>query len=151
MLNGVHVTKSHEHYNYRAYFRTFLTYGRDAALSYMSNSYWYLDNGDMNSCDNMAETHTSATNAGFIARWWRLNGSRDVQLFVRLHTHLCNVQLFLLPREHLQIKLTKAREIYLMNKTADRKANLKFLDAYLMVRSVQPNTLIPSPHITALA
>jgi len=32
----------------------------------------------------MAETHTSATNDGFIARWSRLSGSRDAQLFGRL-------------------------------------------------------------------
>jgi len=32
MLNGVSVTQLHEHYNYRAYFETLLTYGTDATL-----------------------------------------------------------------------------------------------------------------------
>jgi len=45
MLNGVPVTQSHEHYNYRNYPETLLTYGTDAASSHLSNSYWYLDNG----------------------------------------------------------------------------------------------------------
>jgi len=45
MLNGVPVTQSHEHYNYRSYLETLLTYGKDAASSHLSNSYWYLDNG----------------------------------------------------------------------------------------------------------
>jgi hypothetical protein len=106
MVNGVPVTQSHEHYNYRAYFETLLTYGTDAASSHLSNSYWYLDTGEMQPSDTTAETHTSATINGFITRWSRLSGSRDVQLLVRLHTYMCNVPLFLLPRVPLQIKLT---------------------------------------------
>ena len=88
----------------------------------------------MNSCESMAETQTSVTDDGFIARWARLSGNRDVQLFGRLHADLCNVPLFLLPKVQLQIKLTKARQsFYLMKKTADTKIIFKFLDAYLMV------------------
>jgi len=68
MLNGVPVTQSHEHYNYRAYVDTLLTHCTDAASSHLSNSYWYLDNGDMQPSVPTAETHTSATNGGFIAR-----------------------------------------------------------------------------------
>ena len=99
----------------------------------------------------MAEKHTSATNEGFIARWARLSSSSDVPLFWRLHTDLCNVPLFLLPRVQLQIKLTKARQrFYLMNKPADSKSTFKFLEAYLMVRRVQPNPLILSAHERAL-
>jgi len=131
MLNGDHVTQSHEHYNYRAYFETLLSYDTDAASSYFSNSYWYLDNGDINSCEPMNETHTSATNNGFIARWRRLSGSREVQL---------------------QFKLTKARpSFYLMNKTSYKKIIFKFLDVYQMVRRMQPNPLFLSAHETALA
>jgi len=97
MVNGVPVTQSHEHYNYRAYFETLLTYGTDSVSSRLSNSYWYLDTGDMQPSDPTAETHTSATNNGFIARSSRLRGSRDVQLVGRLHTDLRNVPLLLLP------------------------------------------------------
>jgi hypothetical protein len=75
--------------------------------------------------------------------------SRDVQLFGRLHTDLCNFPLFLLLNVQLQIQLAKARpSFYLMNKTADTKTTFKFLDAYLMVRRVQPNPLILSAHET---
>ena len=98
--------------------------------------------GDMQPSDPKAETHTSATNDGFIARWSRLSGSRDVQIFGRLHTDLCNVPLFLLLREPLQIKLTKVRpSFYLMNKSADTKTTFEFLDTSLMVKCVQPNPL----------
>jgi len=97
----------------------------------------------MQPSDPTAEMHTLATNDGFIARWSRLSGSRDVQIFGRLHTDLCNVPLFLLPRVPLQIKLTKARpSFYLMNKRADTKTPFKFLNAYLLVRRVQPNPVI---------
>ena len=106
----------------------------------------------MNPCDYMAETHTSATNEGFISHWAWLSGSRDVQLFGLLHTDLCNVPLFLLPRVELQIKLPKSPpSFYLMNKSADSKTTFKFLDAYLMVGRVQPNPLIPLAHEMSLA
>ena len=36
MVNGVPVTQSHEHYNYRAYLETLLTYGREAASSHLT-------------------------------------------------------------------------------------------------------------------
>ena len=78
MDNGVPVTQSHEHYNYRAYLETLLTYGTDAASSHLSNSYWHLDTGDMQPSDPKATTHTSAANDGFISRWCRLRDSRDV-------------------------------------------------------------------------
>ena len=75
----------------------------------------------------MAETHTSFTNDGFIAHLCMLSGSRDVQLYGRLHTDLCNVPLFKLPDVQPQIKLTKARpSFYLMNKTADWKTSFTF-------------------------
>ena len=152
LLNGFPVTQSHEHYNYRAYLETLLTYGTDAASLHLSNYYWYLHNGDMKSCDPMVETFNSHTDDGFIARTSRLIGSRYVQLFERLHTDLCNIPLFLLPKVQLQIKLTNARpKFYLMNKSADTKITFKFLDAHLMVRRVQPNPLILSAHETALA
>jgi len=59
------VTQSHENYSYRAYIETLLTYGSDAASSHLSNSYWYLGNGDMNTCAPMAEMHTASTKNGF--------------------------------------------------------------------------------------
>ena len=97
----------------------------------------------MNPCVPMAEAHTVSTNDEFIARWSRLSGSRDVQLFGLLHNDLCIVPLFIQPRVQLQIKLTKARpKFYLMNKTSYRKTTFKFLDAYLMVRPMQPKPLI---------
>jgi len=78
-------------------------------------------------CDPMAETHTAFTNDGFIARWSRLSEGRDVEIFGRLHTDLCNVPLFMLSRVQLQIKLTKARLIFfLMKKTSDSKTTFNF-------------------------
>ena len=105
----------------------------------------------MNPCDPMAETHTASTNDGFIVRWLKLSGCRNVQIFGRLHTVLCNVPLFMLPGVQLQIKLTKAQPIfYLMNKTADSKSTLKFLHPYPTVKRVQLNPLTLSAHDKAL-
>ena len=105
----------------------------------------------MEPCDPTAETHTSATNDGFIARFSRLSFSSDVLIFGRLHTDLCHVHLFLLLKVHLQIKLINARpSFYLINKIANRKTTFKLLVAYLIVRRVQPNPLILSAQETAL-
>ena len=97
----------------------------------------------MQPCDPTAETHNSASHDGFIARWSKLSGGRDIEIFGRLNTDLCNVPLVLLLKVPLQIKLTKALpSFYLMNKIADTKTTFKFLDAYLMVRRVEPNPVI---------
>ena len=50
------VAQSNEHYNYRSYLETILTYGTDAANSRLTNTYWYLETGDMQPCDPMVET-----------------------------------------------------------------------------------------------
>ena len=137
MLNGVPVTQSHVHLNFRTYLETLLTYETYGASSHLSNSYWYLDNGDMLPSDPTAETYTSAKNDGFIARWSRLSCSRYILLFVRLRNDRCIVPLFLLPSVTLQVKLTKARpRFYLMNKSSDTKTSFKFLDAYRLLGRV---------------
>ena len=67
------------------------------------------------------------TNRGFITRWDKLSASKDLQLFGRLHSHLFNVPLVLLPGVSLQIRLTKARaSFYMMSKEAEPKTNFKF-------------------------
>jgi hypothetical protein len=60
MFNCFPVTQSPERFNFRAYLETLLTYGTDTTSSHLSNSYWYLDPGDMQPSDPTAETHTSA-------------------------------------------------------------------------------------------
>ena len=73
--------------------------------------------GDKLPCD---PTAADAKNAGFITRWNKIKQSKEVQLYGRLHSDICNVPQYLIPGVRLQIKLTKARSfIYLMNKTAD--------------------------------
>lgn len=117
-VNGVTVTQVGEHYNYRSYFETLLIYGNDAAASHLTNAYWYIDTGDT-----------------------QLSASKDIQLYGRLHSDLFNVPLYLLPGVRLQIKLTKARpSFYMMDKNAESKTTLKFLDAQLLVRRVSTYT-----------
>jgi hypothetical protein len=111
-LTGVAVTQSNEHYNYLSYLETLLTYSTNTADSHLTKTYWYLESGDMRPCGPLVEIHTATTNEGFIARWPRLTGNRDFQLFGLLHTDLCNVPFFLLPGLRLHIKLTKALPSY---------------------------------------
>jgi len=46
-LNGTTITPTSDLYQYRSYLATLLTYGRDAATSHLTNSFWYLDSGDL--------------------------------------------------------------------------------------------------------
>jgi len=108
ILNGTTITQSSEHYNYRSYVEILLTYGTDAAATHLTNAYWYCDTGDMKPCDPTTATITAVTNRGFVTRWDKLNASKELQLFGRLHSDVFNVPLVLLPGVSLQIRLTKA-------------------------------------------
>jgi len=83
-----------------------MIYGTDAAVTHLTNAYWYRDNGDMMPCDPTTAAVTAVTNRVFITRWDRLSASKGLQLFGRLHSDLFNVPLVLLPGVSLQIRLT---------------------------------------------
>jgi len=84
---------------------------------------------------------------GFITRWDKIKQSKDVQLYGRLHSDICNVPKFMLPGVNLNIKLTKARpSFYLMNATADSKTTFKFLDKKLFVKRIRPHPDLLSAH-----
>ena len=151
MFNGTTITQSSEHYNYRSYFETLLTYGTDAAATHLTNSYWYRESGDMMRCDPTTATVTALNNRGFITCWDKLSASKELQLFGRLHSDLFNVPLVLLPGVSLQIRLTKARPaFYVMSKEADSKTNFKFLDAQLLVKRVKPDPVMLLAHTATL-
>jgi len=103
-------------------------------------------------CDpSTIDKTVSATNVGFITRWDKIKQSKEVQLYGRLHSDLCNVPKYLLPGVNLHIKLTKPRSsFYLMIATADSKTTLKFLDAKLFVKRMRPNSNILLAHNTTL-
>jgi len=120
-LNGVNITQASEHYHYRSYLETLMTYGTDAAATHVSNAHWYIDTGDKQPSDPSAEILNA------IICWNRLSASREVQLFVRLHSDKYNATLYLLPGVMLQIRLTKSRpKFYLMKKSVDLKTCLNF-------------------------
>jgi hypothetical protein len=97
ILNGVTITQSSEHYPHRALYETLLSYGSDAAATHLTNVYWYLDNGNIIACDPTA-AYDDSTNKGFIARWNRLKQSKEIELYGRIHTDLCNIPQHLLGR-----------------------------------------------------
>jgi hypothetical protein len=77
-LNGVNITGLGEHYNYRAYLETLVTYGADASLPHLTNSYWYKDVGDMLPVE---PTHSDAKNTGFVERWIRQKQSEEIEMY----------------------------------------------------------------------
>ena len=119
-LNVVNITQAIEHYPYRSYVETLMTCGSDAAATHLSNAYCYHDIGDMRPVDLSAQNVTAMTNRGFILCWKRISAIREIQLFGRLHTDICNVPLYLPPGVMLHIRLTKAQpNFYLMKKNVD--------------------------------
>ena len=50
-LNGTQTTQASEHYGFRAYLESLLTYGNDPAESHLRMAYWELDEGDFNARD----------------------------------------------------------------------------------------------------
>ena len=139
-LNGTTIAPTSDLYQYRSYLETLLTYGREAATSNLTNSFWYLDSDDLQACD---PTTTEPTNTVFVARWNRIKENKEVQLISRLHSDICNVIPYLLPGVKLQIKLTKGkRPFYLMSTKADSTTKFKFLEAYLIVNRIRPNPSI---------
>jgi hypothetical protein len=113
-------------------------------IIYLINSYWYKAVGDMLPCD---PTQPDTKNTGFIDRWNRQKQSKEIEMYGRIHSDICNVPKFLLPNIRLQIKFTKAKpSFYLMNTAADSKTIFKFLDAKLIVKRVRPNPRIRLAH-----
>jgi len=144
----VTITQAAELYNYLSFFETILTYGSDAATSHLTNAFWYLNDGNLLPCYSTA---ADAKNKGFITRWDRIKQSKEVKLYGRIHSDICNVPLYLIPGVRLQIRLTKAKScFYLMNK-ADSATVFKFLDAQLLVNRVRPSPSLLLAHNTTFA
>jgi hypothetical protein len=144
-LNGTTITPATDLYNYRSYFETILCYGSDAAATHLANAFWYLDDGNLLPCN--PTTNDTKNNQGFIARWNRMKQSKEVQMYGRLHSDICNVSRFLLPGVQLYVRLTKAKsQFYLMNEDAKTEVVFKFLDAQLLVNRVTVNPDILAAH-----
>jgi hypothetical protein len=151
-LNGTHLTRAAELYNYRAYIETLLTYGTDADASHLTNAYWYIDGPEMPACGPTADDARTKGNAGFADRWNRMKQSNRIKLYRRIHADICNVRLYLLSNIRLQIKFTKARtNFFLINKDNDTKVEFKFLDAHLFVKRIRPNPAILAAHNQTLS
>ena len=64
----------------------------------------------------------------------------------------CNVPVYLLPAVRLQIIFTKTKSSFcLMNKDAESKPVLQFLDAQPWVKRIRPNPTIPLAHKAVLS
>jgi len=121
-----------------------LTYGSDAAATHQTNAFRYLHEGDLLPCDPAV---ADSKNKDFITRWNKIKLSKEVQLYGRIHSDICNVPLYLIPGVRIQIKLARAKpSFYLMNKDAETKTAFKFLDAQLLVNRVRPSPSLLLAH-----
>jgi hypothetical protein len=136
-LNNTSITPSLDNHNYHSYFETLLTYGSDAASSHLTNSYWYLDTGDVLTCDPTAAA-TDTTNKGFATRWNLQKQSKVIESVGRLHADICNASTFIIPGVLVTVRLTRARrEFYLISKDADSKVSFQIQEAKLIDISSQ--------------
>jgi hypothetical protein len=53
-------------------------------------------------------TKAESTNTGFIDRWNKQKQSKEIEIFGRIHSDICNVPYFILPGVMVHIKFTKA-------------------------------------------
>jgi len=83
-LNGVTITQATYFYNNRSYFETSLTCHIDASATHLTNAFWYLNNGDLLPCDPTA----ADAKKKFITRWNRINHTKEVQLYGRIHSDI---------------------------------------------------------------
>jgi hypothetical protein len=149
-LNSTSITPSSDNYNYRSYFETILTYGSDASSSHLTNAYWYLDNGNVLTCDP-TDTYTDTTNRGFITRWNLQKQSKVIELVGRLHADICNASTFIIPGVPVTVRLKSARrEFYLLAHDPDSKVSFQIQKAQLLVRHIKPNPAIIHAHNTTL-
>jgi len=65
-LIGTQITQASEHYSYRAYLESLMTYGPDAAESHLRIANWELDERDFKARDCSKPTELS--NTGFLVR-----------------------------------------------------------------------------------
>jgi len=92
-VNGLSISQATELYNYRWYVEILPTYGSNAAATHLTNAIWYLDNGDLLPCE---PTSAVAKNKDFITRWNRIKQSKEVQLYGKIYSDICNVSLYLI-------------------------------------------------------
>jgi hypothetical protein len=71
-------------------------------------------------CCPVTPRRKQTTNTGFVDRRNRQKQSKEIEMYGRIHSDLCNGPRFVLPGVRLQIKFTKAKpSFYLMNTKAD--------------------------------
>jgi len=109
-LNGTQITQATKLYPYRACIKTLSTYGNNAANAHLTMPFWLLVEGNMLGGDCSKPEQTN--NGGFCSRWNRLKQSQTIDMYGRLHSDICNVPLFLLNGDKIQIKLTKAKKLW---------------------------------------
>jgi hypothetical protein len=77
---------------------------------------------------------------------------KEIKLYGRLHSDICNVSRFLFPGVRLHFKFNKARSsFFIMNTDNDSKVEFRFVDAKLLVHRIKPSPSLHLSHNTVLS
>lgn len=121
-INEVPITKSDQHYAYKAYVVNCLTYGSQEKLSHLETQGWYKDTaGYFNDC-------TETKNTGFFSRCtrfrteykkdgeYRPNGAKFIG---RIYHDLVNCETGLIPNTRVKFVFTKNADAFILQTTSD--------------------------------
>jgi hypothetical protein len=106
-LNGKPVTLHETNHHYKAYLDKLLNYGSDASGTLLVSRFWYLDSPDTD-----GTLPASKENKGYTSRLHFINNCQVIELYGRLHANLFNSDRMLINGMDMNIKLTRAPEVF---------------------------------------
>lgn len=131
-LNGVPISQSNMDYGYRAYFENLLNYGQDATSTHLESIGWALDNGDM-------EAIVKEKNSGYTLRKARVEKSKVLELYGRVHADMFNQHRLLLNNVDLRVVFSIEKPAFYVQEKADGKSLINFESVTMYMNHVQIN------------
>lgn len=134
-LNGTTISQNEGDYHYRSYIETILSYGTDATNTFLQNSGWYRDDGEMDSLTG---------NSGLEKRKELFKNSKVVEVMGRLHCDLINQPVFLINNVDLRVILTLEKSAFFIIENASDNSMYKVLEATMYIKqlTINPNILM---------
>ena len=169
LVNNVEVENSNSHYGYRCYLENLLCYGKEAKETFLATEGFSKDtagnfeqfaqkvavevpeNTSTGTAKIAAVTDTTL-NKGLIARMKRFKDGKDgiIELKGPIHSHFLQSERYLLPNNHIQIKLTRANDNFYMLGSGSANVSVKVEECFLRVRRVVVNDAVIADHLKTL-
>jgi hypothetical protein len=133
---------SADHYNYKSYLETILSYEGDARETHLRTQLYYQDTpGRLETFKKQPvgdEKHTF--NAGFDWRYEKVKKSQTFDLYAPISTDILRSSKHLAPGNKLILRLTKAPDEWLLNSTDSvTKFKLEFVDLFIEYNRIRLN------------